>query len=192
MNLLFSNRVSKAFADKVISISDKLNIDPNWLMFLMDFESSIDASRENSFGCIGLIQFCPDKSNLTYKTINGQKYDLQTIKWMAPEAQLDIVYEYLHEIQSEKGIFSDFYQLYFGILFPEAYGKPDDYVLNTQSNPIFDLNNNGSITVAEVKGYLNNQVHEKVPAVYWDTFFKKKTFFSSIKEKSLRGELSLS
>lgn len=191
MQLLFSNRVSQAFADKVISISNKLAIDPNWLMFLMDWESGIDAARENSFGCLGLIQFCPDDSGLTYKTINGKKYDLQSIKMMLPEDQLQVVYQYLKEIQSDKGKFADYYQLYFAILFPDAYGQPDDYVLNTQSNPIFDLNKNGSITVGEVKQYLDNRVREKVPSSYWPIFFKKKTFGSSIKERSFSGELSL-
>lgn len=191
MNLLFSNRVSKAFADKVISICNKLAIDPNWLMFLMDWESELDSTRTNAYGCVGLIQFCADFSGGTYKTIGGVKYSLQSIKNMAPEAQLDVVYAYLKEIQDDKGKFEDFYQLYFAILFPEASDKADDYVLNTKSNPIFDLNKNGSITVAEVKQYLDNRIKTKVPTAYWPTFFKKKTFCSSIKEKSFSGELSL-
>lgn len=112
MNLLFSNRVSQAFADKVITISNKLAIDPNWLMFLMDWESGISATIENSYGCIGLIQFCPDQSGGTYKTINGTQYSMAAIKAMGPEAQLDLVYEYLKEIQRYKGKFSDYYQLY--------------------------------------------------------------------------------
>lgn len=189
MNLLFSNRVAQAFINKVISISEKLGIDPNWLMFLMDFESGISSTRENSYGCLGLIQFCPDFSGGTYKTINGKRYELQALKFMAPEDQLEVVYEYLKEIQDNKGKFSDFYQLYFAILFPAAYGKPDDYVLNTQSNPIFDLNKNGVITVGEVKGYLDNRVKQTVPKEYWNTLFKKKTFCSFIKERSSFGQL---
>lgn len=189
MNLLFSNRVSQAFADKVQSISDKLGIDPNWLMFLMDWESGIDAARENSFGCVGLIQFCADFSGGTYKTINGVQYGLQDIKNRTPEAQLDLVYQYLKEIQSDKGKFADFYDLYFAILYPEAFGKADNYVLNTKSNPIFDLNKDGIITVGEVKQYLDGRVKTKVPAEYWNTFFKKKTSFSSTKEKSYSGQL---
>lgn len=183
MNLLFSNRVSKAFADKVISISDKLAIDPNWLIFLMDWESGIDADRENSFGCVGLIQFCPDYSGGDFKTIDGVHYKMSIIKAMSPEDQLDLVYDYLREIQKATSRFSDYYQLYFSILYPAALGKPDEYVLNTQSNPIFDLNKNGQVTVAEVKQYLDNRIKEKVPQAYWDTFFKKKTFCSFIKEK---------
>lgn len=185
MELLFGNRVTPAFADKVIEISDKLAIDPNWLMFVMDWESEIDSSRVNSYGCTGLIQFCADQSGGTYKTINGKRYDLESIKNMSPVDQLDVVYEYLREVQRYKGKFPDYYQLYFGILFPDAYGKEDDYILNTKSNPIFDINKNGTITVAEVKEYLDNRVRRLVDPSEWQTFFKKKTFCSSIKEKLL-------
>lgn len=189
MNLLFSNRVSTAFATKVISISNQLGIDPSWIMFLMDWESGISSSIENSFGCIGLIQFCPDYQGADFKTIGGVQYKMSIIKAMAPEDQLDLVYDYLNEVQENTGKFADFYDLYFAILFPAAYGKPDDYVLNTKTNPIFDLNNDGSITVSEVKQYLDNRVKAKVPASDWNTFFKKKTFCSSIKEKFSSGEL---
>jgi len=191
MNLLFFNLVSGTFADKVVSISNKLGIDPDWLMFLMDWESGLDSSITNAYGCTGLIQFCADYSGGTIKTIDGVPYSLESIKKMAPEAQLDVVYAYLKEIQDSKGKFEDFYQLYFAILFPEASDKPDDYVLKTQSNPVFDLNKNGTITVAEVKQYLDARVKAKVPSNYWNTFFKKKTFCSSIKEKSYSGASSL-
>lgn len=188
MDLLFLNRVSSEFADKVISLSDLLSIDPNWLMFLMDFESGIDSTRENAFGCVGLIQFCADYPGGDSKTISGIEYKLATIKAMSPENQLDLVYAYLKSIQKDKGKFSDYYQLYFAILYPDAYGKPDDYVLNTNSNPIFDLNKDGKITISEVKSYLDSRVHQTIGSQYWDTFFKKKTFCSSIKEKSFSGQ----
>ena len=191
MNILFSNRVTQAFIQVLINISNKLGIDPNWLMFLMDWESGISSTRENSFGCLGLIQFCPDYSGGSYKTINGVRYDLQSLKMMLPEDQLQVVYQYLNEIQKDKGKFADYYDLYFAILFPAAYGKPDNYVLDTKTNQIFDLNRNGSVTVGEVKQYLDNRVKEKVSQAYWDIFFKKKTSFSYIEEKSLSGELSL-
>lgn len=188
--LLFSSKVSKEFVDKAIIISNKLGIEPDWLMFLIDWESagSFRASIENSFGCIGLIQFCPDYQGSDFKTIGGVQYKMSIIKAMTEEDQLDLVYDYLKEVQSYKGKFADYYQLYFAILFPEAKGKPDDYILNTKTNPIFDLNKNGSITVLEVKQYLDNMVKEKVPASYWNNFFKKKTSFNSIEEKSYSGE----
>lgn len=189
MEILFSNRVSQAFLRILISISNKLAIDPSWLMFLMDWESGISSTRENSYGCLGLIQFCPDYSGGSYKTINGVRYDLQSLKMMLPEDQLQVVYEYLREIQRAKGKFADYYQLYFAILFPAAYGQPDDYVLNTQSNPIFDLNKDGRVTVGEVKEYLDNRVRDKVPQSYWDIFFKKKSSFSYIEQRSYSEQL---
>lgn len=191
MILLFSNKVSKAFADKVISISNDLSIDSNWLMFLMDWESGIDSSRENPYGCLGLIQFCPDHSGGDSKTIGGVVYKLSDIKAMDPVRQLNLVDDYLREVQSGKGKFSDYYQLYLAILFPEASGKPDNYVLNTKTNSIFDLNKDGKITVGEVKAYLDSRVKEKVTTEYWPLFFKKKVSFGCIEKKSYSGELLL-
>lgn len=187
MSLLFSNKVSQAFANKVISRSAELPIEPDWLMFLMDFEDAgtFSAANENSFGCIGLIQFCPDYQGADFKTIGGVQYKMSVIKAMTAEDQLDLVFDYLKEIQHAKRRFATYYDLYFAILFPAAYGQADDYVLNTQSNPIFDLNGDGKITVGEVKTFLDNRIKAKVPAANQNTFFKKKTFCSCIKEKSL-------
>lgn len=187
MALLYINRIvlnRQAFSDKVESISAKLGIDPNWLMFLMDFESEISSSRENSFGCIGLIQFCPDFSGGSYKTIGGIKYNMADIKNMSNVDQLDLVYEYL---KPYKGDMQQYYDLYFAILFPVALGKEDTYVLNTKSNPIFDLNKDGSITVAEVKQFLDNRLNEKVPVSYHDTFKKKTLFCKSIEGNFYSG-----
>ena len=187
MNVLFSDKVSKAFADKMISRSPELPIEPDWLMFLMDWEdaSTFSPSNENSFGCIGLIQFCPDYQGADFKTIAGVQYKMSIIQAMTAEDQLDLVFDYLKEIQKAKGRFATYYDLYFAILFPAAYGQADDYVLNTKTNMVFDMNSDGLVTVGEVKMYLDNRVKAKVPEAYWNTFFKKKTFCSSIKEKLL-------
>ena len=189
MELLFSNRVSKAFADKVKDISGPLAIEPDWLMFLMDWESAgtLSPSKENPYGCVGLIQFCADLPGGTYKTINGRQYSLQSIKMMSPEDQLDVVSEYMKEVQRDKGKFADYYQLYFAILFPKAYEQSNDYVLNTSTNNVFDINNNGQITVGEVKQYLDNRVKLTVPTAYWPVFFKKKTSSVYIGERSYSG-----
>lgn len=192
MNLLFSNKVSKEVADVVIQRSDKSDIEPDWAMFLSDFESGLDPYRENSFGCFSYFQFCPDVPGGNYKTINGKRYYFSDLKTYTPVQLMDLSFDYIEEQQSIHGKFATYYDLYFAILWPAAVGKPDGYVLDTQSNPIFDLNKDGKITVAEVKAYLDIRVKEKVPQAYWNTFFKKKTFCSSIKERSFSQELVLS
>lgn len=187
MALLFINKVlgdREAYASKVESISAKLGIDPDWLQFLIDFESagSFRSSIENSYGCIGLIQFCADKSGLDYKTIDGEQIKLSTLKNMDNVEQLDWVYRYL---KPYKGDMQSYYDLYFAILWPSALGKDDTYVIQTGTNPVFDLNKNGTITVAEVKQFLDNRVKELVPKNQQDSFKKKEIFCKYIKEKLL-------
>lgn len=191
MELLFSNRVSKEISDRVISRSEKLPIDPDWFMFLSDFESGLSPYRENSFGCMSWIQFCPDFSGGAYKTIKGKRYYFADMKTWTPGQLLDLSFEYLEEQQSTHGRFSDYSDLYFAILWPAAIGKPDTYVLETKSNPIFDINKDRIITKGEVKQFLEKRVKEKAPSSYWSIFFKKKTFFSCIREKSSSQVLSL-
>lgn len=187
MSLLFSDKIAiyPGIANEVIVRSAKLGTDPDWFMFLSDFESGLDPYRENSYGCFSWIQFCPDFSGGDYKTIKGTKYYFADLKNYTPLQLLDLSFDYLEEMQSAKGRFADYHDMYFAILWPEAYGKTDDYVLNNQTNTIFDLNKDGKITVGEVKDYLDARVKEIVPSANWNTFFKKKTFCSSIREKSL-------
>lgn len=184
MSLLFSNKVSQAFASKIEDISGKLGIDPNWIMFLIDFESagSFSASVPNGYNCYGLIQFCPDQTGGSYKTIDGTTYTMEEIAAMSEVRQLDLVYDYLkgfrHDIDS-------YYDLYFSILWPSAIGQDDSYVIRTGSNPIFDLNKNGTITVGEVKQFLDNRVKQVVPKSLQDSFKKKEVFCEYIKRRSL-------
>lgn len=188
MDLLWSNRITKSEADIIISRSEKNGIEPNQFMFLSDLESGLDPYRVNDYGCRSWIQFCPDKAGLNYKTIKGTRYYFSDMDKMTPEQLLNLSFDYLEEQQSQYGRFSDVYDLYFSILYPSAIGKPDDYVLNTQTNPLFDINKNGSITVGEVKKYLSDRVKLKVPTAYWNSILKKKTFCSYIKEKSFSSE----
>lgn len=175
MSLLFLNKVTinqQAFEEKVKEISYKLGINPNWLMFLIDWESagSFSPSKENSFGCVGLIQFCSDAKGLDYKTIGGVQYKMSAIKAMSNVEQLNLVYEYL---KPYKGDMKSFYDLYFAILWPIALGENDSYVIKTGTNPVFDLNKNGQITVEEVKEFLNDRVKKLVPLELQNEFLKK-------------------
>lgn len=191
MALLFINKVPgdrNAFASKVESISSKLGINPNWLMFLIDFESatSFSASKKNSYGCIGLIQFCPDVSGGSYKTIGGVRYSMDQIKSMTNVEQLDLVYEYLNEQQRIDRKFYSYYDLYLAILWPKAIGQSDDYVITTSTNPVFDISpKDGIITVREIKKFLDDRVEKVVPSAYKQEFKKKEIFCKHINERLL-------
>lgn len=186
MDILFLYKVPgdrQAYANKLISVSDRLGTEANWIQFLIDWEDAgtFSPSNENSFGCIGYIQFCPDVPGGSYKTIGGIPYEMSEIKAMNPEQQLELVYTYL---KPYKGDIESYYDLYFAILWPAALGKEDSYVLRTNTNNVFDINKDGAITVGEVKKYLDNRVKQVVPAEYQDSFKKKEISFKSTREKS--------
>lgn len=187
MAFLFSNRISKQEADVIVERSKQLPIEPSWFTFLADFESGLDPYRYNPYGCFSWLQFCPDFSGGTYKTIKGQRYYFSEMAKMTPIQLLNLSFDYLEEQQAAHGRFSTYHDLYFSILYPAAIGKPDSYVLNTKSNPIFDGNKDGKITVGEVKKYLDVRVKTKVPTSDWDLLLKKKASSSYIREKSYFG-----
>jgi len=188
MALLWSNRITKGASDIIISRSEQLPIEPDWFMFLADLESGLDAWRTNPYGCFSWIQFCPDVSGGDYKTIKGRRYYFADLKKMSESELLNLSFDYLEEQQGIHGRFSSYHDLYFSILYPVAIGKPDEYILNTKSNPIFDINKDGSITVGEVKKYLDDRVKVKVPTVFYDTFFKKKVSSSCTRRKLYFGQ----
>lgn len=193
MPVLFSNRVPKEVLDRIIYRSEKLGTEPDWFMFLGDWESGLSSTIENSCGCVGVIQFCADKYSapcvpaVDYKTIKGIRYKLSDIKNMPFVQQIDLAFDYLEEQRGVFRRFASYSDLYFAILYPSAIGKPDDYILNTQSNPIFDINKDSTITVGEVKQYMDNRVREKVPQNYWNIFFKKKVSSSCTRVKLFSG-----
>ena len=172
MALIYENKVPASyrsgFVKKVSEISNKIGIDPNWLMAIMYFESarSFSPSINNNIGCVGLIQFCPDKKGLNYKTIEGKKYLLSDISKMDYSKQLDLVYQYY---KSYKGKLKSYIDTYFVTFFPLAIGKPDDWIIQGggftagqiyNSNPAFRQVKDGKIRVWEVK----KTILEKLPS----------------------------
>lgn len=170
MNLVYSNKVTLQFTEKVRYISDKLGINPNWLMWVMFFESSLNPRAVNSgTGATGLIQFMPSKA----RSLGTTTADLLQ---MSAVEQLDFVYLYLKPYAGRMNCMID---VYFAVFFPVAMNKPDDYVLQTaklsaskiaSQNGGFDLNKDGQITRSEVIA----KVSVGVPYEYQD-IMKKKT-----------------
>lgn len=159
-----------AFIEKVKIISTALSIDPNWLMQVMWSESRINPAAVNKYSnAVGLIQFMPDTAKSLGTTV-------QELVNMSNIQQLDFVYKYLRPFS---GKIRSYIDLYFSIFFPIAMNKPIDWVfkatnlsasLIAQQNPVFDINKDGQITVAEVQ----EAMLSFVPAS-WKNFFKKKT-----------------
>lgn len=156
MALVYENKVPASyrvnFINKVKDISAKLGIDPNWLMAIMYWESAktFSPSIQNPIGATGLIQFMPS-------TARGLGTSTSELKNMTAVEQLDWVYKYY---SSYKNKLNSYVDTYFVTFFPLAVGKPDDYVLKTNTlsaslianqNPAFDIDKNKTVQVWEVK-----------------------------------------
>jgi hypothetical protein len=154
----------KAFTDKVRKISNDLEINPNWLMGVMYFESArtFSPSIQNSVtGATGLIQFMPS-------TAKGLGTTIDELRKMSAVKQLDYVYKYYNQSWIRPKLLK-YVDLYLATLFPVALGKDDSFVLQTSKlsanlitnqNPIFDKNgnNDGKTTVGEVSAYKLSQI----------------------------------
>ena len=108
------------WAEKIVEIATLLKIaDPAWLANVMFFESGLNPAATNqSFGCTGLIQFCPKSG--------AQKVGKTTdqLRAMGAIEQMDYVYAYLREYRGRLNTSAD---LYMSIFFPLAVGKGPNY-----------------------------------------------------------------
>lgn len=156
MSLVYENKVPISYRNdfviKVREVSNRLGIDPNWLMAIMYTESArtFSPSIQNSIGATGLIQFMPS-------TARGLGTTTTELKNMSAVEQLDWVEKYLNVYKNKLKSYVD---TYFAIFFPLAIGKPDNFVLQTsglsssliaKQNPLFNTNKDGKIEVWEVK-----------------------------------------
>lgn len=164
---------SKATFEKVVnSISGSLGINPNWLMMVMWFESRLNAQAVNlqpgdpadpalraAYRATGLIQFMPDTARRLGTTTQAL-YQMNNIQ------QLGYVYRYF---KPWSGRIKNYFDLYLITFFPNAVGKPNDYVLQTpkinahtiaRQNPYFDINKDNKLTVGEIK----RRMYESIPS----------------------------
>ena len=164
MKLIFEDKISKEFKEKVIEISDKLGIDPNSLMLTMYIETAKTfnpAIQNKKSRATGLIQFMP-------ATARGLGTTVDALKDMTAVDQLDYVYKYL---KPYKGRMKEFIDTYLAVFFPLAIGKPDNWVLETKTlsaktiaewNPLYDLNKDKKIE----KGEITKKIMEFFPKDY--------------------------
>lgn len=167
--LIYSSLVKEnqsEFLAKVKSISDKLGIDPNWLMAIIYIETAgtFSPSITNSIGAVGLIQFTP--KNAIYLGTSVEELALMT-----NVEQLDFVYKHFRPYRAKIKSFVD---CYFAVFFPAAIGKASDYVLQTSSlsagliarqNSGYDLDRNQQITVLEVETALFARINPEYLAI---------------------------
>lgn len=142
------------FIKKLVDISKKLQINPNWLLLVMWKESRINPKAINkSGGASGLIQFMP-------QTAKGLGTSVDNIRSMDGVEQLTYVYKYF---QPFTGKIKSVQDLYLVTFFPVALSKNDDFILQTdklsaeliaKENPVIDLNKDGKIKKSEFNDYV--------------------------------------
>lgn len=152
-HLIKENRA--AFAQKVRETCEYLLIDPDWLMFVMWFETAgtMDHRIVNKIsGAMGLIQFMPATAR-SLGTTTGQ------LRQMSNVEQLDWVKRYLTPYRERMNNWLD---VYCAVFWPAAIGKPDDYVIKSdkvaRQNPALDINKDMDIHKWEIRQALLDSV----------------------------------
>lgn len=144
-------RVSPEFKERVIKISDELEVCPDYLMACMAFETceTFKSDIENKAGskAIGLIQFMPSTAK-SLGTSSEELAEMDSVK------QLEYVRKFLI---CRKGKLKTLEDLYMAIIYPIAIGKdPDepifidgDGTLKYYQNKSLDKNRDNKITPRE-------------------------------------------
>jgi hypothetical protein len=146
-------KVSHEFKTKVIAVCKRLNVEPDYLMTCMAFETgrTFSPSIHNAAGsgAVGLIQFMGP-------TAVGLGTRSSALAVMGAVQQLDYVESYMSsQARAAGAALRSLEDVYMAILYPAAIGKPDTYVLfrsgtvQYQQNAGLDLDADGVITKFE-------------------------------------------
>lgn len=160
--MIFSNLVTPEFCVAAQGLAQRLSINVDHLMAVMWSESRLNPQAQNpQGGATGLIQFMP-------ATARGLGTSCSALLAMSGVEQLTYVEKFFRPYASRCHTVED---LYLACFFPVAIGKPDTYTLQTSTlsaaliarqNPIFDLNKDGKITVAEFRQHLKTRFPNEV------------------------------
>ncbi len=136
------------FLEKVNQVADELGVDRNYLLAIMHFETGGsfkpgEANKANS-GATGLIQFMPKTYNgLTNNDADikinsdGLKY-IKQLSEMTQIEQMDLVEKYFKRNGGKNlKTLSDAYMV---VLYPEAVGKSEDYILFKDTSMAYKQN----------------------------------------------------
>lgn len=171
MSLIYGDKINPAtdpdFEATLDAVANVLQTDPNNLMLIFNMESGVNAQAQNKAFPVGggyatgLIQFTPPTAAQLGTTTDA-------LFQMTATQQLAYVQKYFTPYIGKIGTFEDLYLVTF---FPAALGYPDTQCIGTPSiscaavaasNPGFDLNKDGQITVGEFK----QAIDAKVPFGY--------------------------
>ena len=164
LEIAWGKKVSPEFKNKVIKIAQRLQIDVNYLMASMAFETggSFDPAETNDIGATGLIQFLPSTAKELGTTTDA-------LRKMSAVDQLDYVEKYFINIMEQYATnipaIMTLEDVYMAILWPKAIGQPVETVIFSEGSSAYknnlplDSNNDKKVTIQEactiVRNYLN-------------------------------------
>jgi hypothetical protein len=122
------------FKTKLKQVAANIGVTEDVLTTVMYKESGIRTDIRNSIGCVGLIQFCPDKSGGGTKTISGRSYSLSSIQSMNGLDQLDVVERYFKALGFNSSKSSNAGELYGATFYPISKGKPQSWVMGSEKS----------------------------------------------------------
>lgn len=127
------------FADKLKSVAQNIGVSESDLLTVMYKETAgtLDPSTTNGIGCVGLIQFCPDASRGSFKTISNKRYNLSDLSQMTRDQQLDVVEAYYKSLGFRSDKPRTIADLYVATFYPAAIGKPNNYIIGSDNSVSF-------------------------------------------------------
>jgi hypothetical protein len=140
-------KITASQLKKVVEVSNKLKINPSWLMMAINKETGGTFSpsiKNRTSSASGLIQFME-------ATANSLGTTTAKLRAMSFNQQMDYVYLYF---KPYSGKLKSFYDVYLAIFFPVAIGKPDSWNFPNwvrNANKGLDTNKDGVINLGEWK-----------------------------------------
>ncbi|WP_312442720.1 PAAR-like protein [Lacrimispora sp.] len=127
-----SQYVTQDFKDKAAGVAKALNIDPDNLMAVMAFESGFNPAQKNMGGgsATGLVQFMPTVAEELHTTTTA-------LATMSGVEQLDYVFGYFYPYKGQLGTLGD---VYMRVLWPDAIGQSDNYILYSKGSTYYAAN----------------------------------------------------
>lgn len=160
--IIFENYIKEnkaAFVAKVVDISQKLGINPNWLMAIMFHETAgtLNSKIVNNIGCVGLIQFCPNGALSMFGKTVAQMQAMSNVE------QLEYVYQFFKPNAGKYKSMADMHLYAFvPSVFPYRYNNT--HVIGSEVSATYpkivyhaamDFDKNGILTIADFRNYLD-------------------------------------
>lgn len=157
--LIWGNRVSQEFRAEVRKISQEMNMNPNWLMSVMGFETGgtfLPYEKNPRSSATGLIQFL-DSTARDLGTTTRALAAMTAVQQLKYVKDYYVKYGYASRVRNVG-------DAYMAVLWPAAIGKADSYIMWESTGPYqteynrnreLDKNRDGKITRGEALSRVN-------------------------------------